>query len=61
MPNTLIDCGHNIDPKDITSEPGGATTNGIRVVIGEFVTAGEAHKCLNVIAAALIGDQIDLA
>ena len=60
MSNHIIDVHHNVDPKDITAEIGGVTTHGVRVVIGEGVTASEAHKCLGAITNALVGDQIKL-
>lgn len=61
MPNLLIDCDFDVDVKDITSEQGGATTNDIRVVVREGLTAAQAHQCLLAITNALIGDQVDLA
>lgn len=58
--NTQIDIMANADLKDVSSEPGGAVSAEVRVVIRKGVSKAEAHKALQVISSALIGDAITL-
>jgi len=60
MTNTKIDIEANADLKDIIGEPGGDVSNEVRVTIREGVTKAEAHKALQAISNALIGDAITL-
>ena len=60
MENTIIDIDSNADIKDIAASSGGAVTNDVRVTIRPGVTTAEAHKALQAISSALIGDQIKL-
>lgn len=60
MPNTVIDIEANADLRDVSAGPGGAVNNEVRVVIADGVTKAEAHKALQVISSALIGDAIKL-
>ncbi len=60
MENHVIDIDANIDIKDIAASSGGAVTNDVRVTIRPGVTTAEAHKALQAISSALIGDQIKL-
>ncbi len=60
MENTIIDIDSNVDIKDIVAEPGGAVLKDVRVTIRPGVTTAEAHKALQAISSALIGDQIKL-
>jgi hypothetical protein len=58
--NTLIEINANDDLRDVTAGPGGVTTKEIRLVIGEGVTKGEAHKALMMLGNAIISDNIQL-
>ena len=61
MENYIIDIDHNEDLKNITAEKTDAAVSGdIRVTIRPGVTTAEAHKALQAISSALIGDQIKL-
>jgi hypothetical protein len=60
MPNTLIDIDADDDLCDVTAGPGGAVNNEVRVVIADGVTKADAHKALQVISSALVGDAIKL-
>ena len=57
---TKIDIDSNADLKDITAETGGEVDNDIRLVIRQGVSKSEAHKALQAISNALIGDAITL-
>ena len=58
--NHTIDIEANADMKDVSATEGGTVNNDVRVVIAANVTKAEAHKALQVISSALIGDQIQL-
>jgi hypothetical protein len=60
MAHLQIDVEANTDIKDITAQPGGSVFADVRVVVREGVSASEAHKALQAISSAIIGDQIDL-
>jgi hypothetical protein len=46
--------------KDITAERGGAVTHELRVTIRPGVSKQAAHRALQSISSALIGDQVNL-
>ncbi len=58
--NTQIDILANADLKDVSSEPGGDVSAEIRVTIASGVSKAEAHKALQTISSALIGDAVTL-
>ena len=60
MENHIIDVNSDVDIKDIVAESGGAVSRDVRVTIRPGVTTAEAHKALQAISSALIGDQIKL-
>ena len=60
MENFIIDIDSDIDMKDIVAERGGAVTHDVCVTIRPGVSKQEAHKALQSISSALIGDQVNL-
>ena len=60
MENHNIDIDANADLKNIVAETGGTVTNDVRVMIKGGVSKAEAHKALQAISNALIGDAIKI-